>query len=92
VCRGDQSQDFLSKEAEPQPVICLMDDEQWLGRVTRSGWRPSAGIVAVDICAQVGSVPYPMATPEDLAQTVQEVSALGRRRAESSAPSTDKPR
>jgi hypothetical protein len=62
------------------------------GRVTRSGWRPSAGIVAVDICVQAGSVPYPMATPEDLAQTVQEVSALGRRRAESSAPSTDKPR
>ena len=38
-----------------------------------------ADIIAVDICAQVGSVPYPMATPEDLAQTVKEVEATGRR-------------
>jgi hypothetical protein len=27
-----RSQDFLSGEVEPQPVICLMDDEQWLDR------------------------------------------------------------
>jgi (+)-trans-carveol dehydrogenase len=38
-----------------------------------------ADIIAVDICAQVGSVPYPMATPEDLAETVKEVEALDRR-------------
>jgi (+)-trans-carveol dehydrogenase len=38
-----------------------------------------ADIIAVDICAQIGSVPYPMATPEDLAQTVKEVEALDRR-------------
>jgi SDR family mycofactocin-dependent oxidoreductase len=38
-----------------------------------------ADIIAVDICAQVGSVPYAMATPEDLAQTVKEVEALDRR-------------
>jgi (+)-trans-carveol dehydrogenase len=38
-----------------------------------------ADIIAVDICAQVGSVPYPMATTEDLAQTVKEVEALDRR-------------
>jgi SDR family mycofactocin-dependent oxidoreductase len=38
-----------------------------------------ADIIAVDLCAQVGSVPYPMATPEDLAETVKEVEALGRR-------------
>jgi len=37
-----------------------------------------ADIIAVDICAQIGSVPYPMATPEDLAQTVKEVEALDR--------------
>jgi (+)-trans-carveol dehydrogenase len=41
--------------------------------------REGADIIAVDICAQVGSVPYPMATPEDLAQTVKEVEALDRR-------------
>jgi (+)-trans-carveol dehydrogenase len=38
-----------------------------------------ADIIAVDICAQVESVPYPMATPEDLAETVKEVEALDRR-------------
>jgi len=38
-----------------------------------------ADIIAVDLCAQVGSVPYPMATPEDLANTVKEVETLDRR-------------
>jgi (+)-trans-carveol dehydrogenase len=38
-----------------------------------------ADIIAVDICDQVGSVPYPMATPEDMAETVKEVEALDRR-------------
>jgi (+)-trans-carveol dehydrogenase len=38
-----------------------------------------ADIVAVDICRQVDSVPYPMATPEDLAETVRQVEALDRR-------------
>lgn len=38
-----------------------------------------ADIIAVDLCEQVGSVPYPMSTPEDLEQTVKEVEALGRR-------------
>ena len=38
-----------------------------------------ADIIAVDLCDQVGSVPYPMATPEDLANTVKEVEALDRR-------------
>jgi (+)-trans-carveol dehydrogenase len=38
-----------------------------------------ADIIAVDLCAQVGSVPYPMATPEDLSNTVKEVEALDRR-------------
>jgi (+)-trans-carveol dehydrogenase len=41
--------------------------------------REGADIIAIDIDAQIGSVPYPMATPEDLAQTVKEVEAAGRR-------------
>lgn len=38
-----------------------------------------ADIIAVDICDQVGSVQYPMATPDDLAKTVDAVEALDRR-------------
>ncbi|MHA3704747.1 mycofactocin-coupled SDR family oxidoreductase [Jatrophihabitans sp. YIM 134969] len=38
-----------------------------------------ADIIAVDLCAQIDTVPYPMATPEDLEQTVKEVEALDRR-------------
>ncbi len=38
-----------------------------------------ADIIAVDIAGQVDTVPYPMATPEDLAQTVRLVEALDRR-------------
>jgi (+)-trans-carveol dehydrogenase len=38
-----------------------------------------ADIIAVDLCQQVESVPYPMATPDDLAETVKEVEALDRR-------------
>ena len=41
--------------------------------------QEGADIIAVDICAQIGSVAYPMATPEDLAETVKEVEALDRR-------------
>src|ERR1700735_916580 len=41
--------------------------------------QEGADIVAVDLCAQVDSVPYPMATPEDLKETVAEVEALDRR-------------
>ncbi|WP_007511380.1 mycofactocin-coupled SDR family oxidoreductase [Pseudofrankia saprophytica] len=37
-----------------------------------------ADIIAVDLCEQIASVPYPLGTPEDLAQTVKEVEALGR--------------
>jgi NAD(P)-dependent dehydrogenase (short-subunit alcohol dehydrogenase family) len=33
----------------------------------------------VDICAQIDTVPYPMSTPADLAETVREVEALDRR-------------
>jgi (+)-trans-carveol dehydrogenase len=38
-----------------------------------------ADIIAVDLAAQVDSVPYAMSTPDDLAQTVKEVEALDRR-------------
>ena len=38
-----------------------------------------ADIVAVDIASQIDTVTYPMATPDDLAQTVDEVEALDRR-------------
>lgn len=38
-----------------------------------------ADIIAVDICSQIDSTPYPMSTPEDLDQTVKEVESLGRR-------------
>jgi (+)-trans-carveol dehydrogenase len=38
-----------------------------------------ADIIALDICAQVGSVTYPMARPEDLEETVALVEKLGRR-------------
>ncbi|MGI5218534.1 mycofactocin-coupled SDR family oxidoreductase [Nocardia sp. CA-290969] len=38
-----------------------------------------ADVIAVDICAQLDSVQYPMGTEEELAQTVAEVEKLGRR-------------
>ena len=38
-----------------------------------------ADIIAIDLAAQVDSVPYAMSTPDDLAQTVKEVEALDRR-------------
>jgi SDR family mycofactocin-dependent oxidoreductase len=41
--------------------------------------QEGADIIAVDICRQIDPVPYPMATQEDLDQTVKEVEALGRR-------------
>jgi SDR family mycofactocin-dependent oxidoreductase len=41
--------------------------------------QEGADIIAVDICEQIASVAYPMATPEDLAETVKQVEALDRR-------------
>jgi (+)-trans-carveol dehydrogenase len=38
-----------------------------------------ADIIAVDICAQLDSVPYAMATSDDLAETVRQVESLDRR-------------
>jgi SDR family mycofactocin-dependent oxidoreductase len=41
--------------------------------------QEGADVIAVDLCRQIDTVPYPMATPEDLARTVEEVEALDRR-------------
>jgi SDR family mycofactocin-dependent oxidoreductase len=41
--------------------------------------QEGADIIAVDICRQIDTVDYPMATPEELDQTVKEVEALDRR-------------
>jgi (+)-trans-carveol dehydrogenase len=41
--------------------------------------QEGADIIAVDICRQIDTVPYPIATPQDLDQTVKEVEALDRR-------------
>lgn len=38
-----------------------------------------ADIIAVDLCDQIESVPYPLATPEDLAATVKLVEDAGAR-------------
>ncbi|ORB27896.1 mycofactocin-coupled SDR family oxidoreductase [Mycolicibacterium parafortuitum] len=38
-----------------------------------------ADVIAVDICAQLDSVAYPMATPEDLEETARLVEKTGRR-------------
>ena len=51
-------------------------------RVAREAVRlasDGADIIAVDICDQIASVPYPMATPDDLAQTVKLVEDTGAR-------------
>jgi len=41
--------------------------------------QEGADIIAVDLASQIDSVPYAMATPADLEQTVKEVEALDRR-------------
>jgi (+)-trans-carveol dehydrogenase len=41
--------------------------------------QEGADIIAVDLCGQMATVPYAMATPEDLAETVKQVEALDRR-------------
>ncbi|TQS44873.1 NAD(P)-dependent oxidoreductase [Cryptosporangium phraense] len=38
-----------------------------------------ADIIAIDLCAQIDSVPYPMASEADLAETARLVEALDRR-------------
>lgn len=41
--------------------------------------QEGADIIAIDLCAQVDTVAYPMSTPEDLEETVKQVEALDRR-------------
>ncbi|WP_348787309.1 mycofactocin-coupled SDR family oxidoreductase [Leifsonia sp. NPDC080035] len=41
--------------------------------------QEGADIVAIDIAAQIDSVPYPMSSPDDLAETQRLVEALDRR-------------
>lgn len=41
--------------------------------------QEGADIIAVDIAAQIDTVPYPMSTPDDLAETTRQVEALDRR-------------
>jgi SDR family mycofactocin-dependent oxidoreductase len=38
-----------------------------------------ANVIAVDLCEQIASVPYPLATPDDLAETVKLVEDTGAR-------------
>lgn len=41
--------------------------------------QEGADIIGVDICSQIDTVPYPMSTPDDLAETIRQVEALDRR-------------
>ncbi len=41
--------------------------------------QEGADIIAFDICAQMGSVPYPMAASDDLKETIRQVEELDRR-------------
>lgn len=41
--------------------------------------QEGADIIAVDICRQIESNPYPLSTPEDLTETERAVKELGRR-------------
>ena len=40
--------------------------------------QAGADIIALDICKQIESNPYPLSTPADLAETASAVEALGR--------------
>src|SRR5258705_4125188 len=41
--------------------------------------REGADIIAVDICRDIPSNPYPLATPDDLSETERSVKETGRR-------------
>jgi SDR family mycofactocin-dependent oxidoreductase len=41
--------------------------------------KEGADVIAVDICRQIDSNPYPLATPDDLAETERSVNEIGRR-------------
>lgn len=48
-----------------------------------------ADVIAVDLCDQIASVPYPLATPDDLAETVKLVEDTGARIVASAADVRD---
>ena len=50
-----------------------------------------ADVIAVDICAQIASVPYPLATPDDLVATVKLVEDTGARIVAKEADVRDRP-
>jgi SDR family mycofactocin-dependent oxidoreductase len=52
--------------------------------------QEGADIIAVDIAAQIDTVPYPMSTPDDLAETVRQVEALDRRIVATQADTRDR--
>src|SRR4051812_15439715 len=41
--------------------------------------KEGAEIIAVDICRDIPSNPYPLATPDDLSETERSVKEIGRR-------------
>src|SRR5205823_6696898 len=41
--------------------------------------REGADVIAMDICADIDTVHYPLARPEDLDETVAQIERLGRR-------------
>lgn len=41
--------------------------------------QEGADIIGVDLCEQIGTVAYPMSTPDDLAETAKQVEDLDRR-------------
>jgi (+)-trans-carveol dehydrogenase len=51
--------------------------------------QEGADIIAVDLVGQIATVPYPMSTPDDLAETVAQVEALDRRIVASTADVRD---
>ena len=40
--------------------------------------KEGADIIALDICRQIDTVPYPLSTPEDLEETARQVKELGQ--------------
>lgn len=41
--------------------------------------QEGADIIAIDLCADIDTVPYPLAKPDDLSATVSAIEALGRK-------------